>query len=73
MNTNFKDIGLNRLGIKSESTAPEVDALTTRPSELLITITLCCALHGFINVKTIGSNNSGHKKRTKVSVTLLIK
>ena len=35
VNTNFKVIGLTRLGIKPKSTAPEVDALTTRPSELL--------------------------------------
>ena len=35
MNTNFKVIGLTRLEIKSKSTAPEADALTTRPSELL--------------------------------------
>ena len=35
MNTNFKVIGLTRLEIKPESTAPEADALTTRPSELL--------------------------------------
>ena len=35
MNTNFKVIGLTRLGMKLESTAPETDALTTRPSELL--------------------------------------
>ena len=35
MNTNFKVIGLTRLGIKPESTAPEADALTTWPSELL--------------------------------------
>ena len=34
MNTSFKVIGLARLGIKPESTAPEADALTTRPSEL---------------------------------------
>ena len=35
MNTNFKVIGLTRLGIKPKSTAPtEADALTTRPSEL---------------------------------------
>ena len=33
MNTNFKVIGLTRLGIKSKSTAQETDALTTRPSE----------------------------------------
>ena len=36
MNTNFKDIGLTRLGIKPESTAPEADALTTRPFVLEI-------------------------------------
>ena len=38
MNINFKVIGLTRLGIKPESTAPEVDALTTRPSELYFLI-----------------------------------
>ena len=36
MHTNFKFIGLTRLGIKPKSTAPEADALTTRSSELLI-------------------------------------
>ena len=36
MNTNFKVIGLTRLGIKPKSTAPEADALTTSPSELLV-------------------------------------
>ena len=35
VNTYFKVIGLTQLGIKSKSTAPEADALTTRPSELL--------------------------------------
>ena len=34
MNSNFKVIGLTRLGIKSKSTAREADARTTRPSEL---------------------------------------
>ena len=34
--TNFKVIGLTRLGIKTQSIAPAADALTTRPSELLI-------------------------------------
>ena len=38
MNINFKVIGLTRLGIKPESTAPEADALTTRPSELYFLI-----------------------------------
>ena len=36
VNSNFKVIGLTRLGIKTQSTALEADALTTRPSELLI-------------------------------------
>ena len=35
MNTNFKMIGLTRLGIKPKSTALDANALTTRPSELL--------------------------------------
>ena len=35
VNTNFKVIGLTRLGIKPESTDLEENALTTRPSELL--------------------------------------
>ena len=43
MNTNFKVIGLNRLGIKLKSTAPEPDALTTRPSELLYKYQNCAA------------------------------
>ena len=34
VNSNFKVIRLTRLGIRPESTAPEADALTTRPSEL---------------------------------------
>ena len=36
MNSNFKVIGLTRLGIKSQSSALEEDALITRPSQLLI-------------------------------------
>ena len=35
VNTNFKVIGLIRVGIEPISTAPEAEALTTRPSELL--------------------------------------
>ena len=38
MNTNFKVIGLTRLGIKPKATAPEADTLITRPSALLNTI-----------------------------------
>ena len=34
MNTNFKVIGLTRLGIKPKSTDSEADVLTSRPSEL---------------------------------------
>ena len=36
MNTYVKVIGLTRLGVKPESTAPEADALTTRLSELMV-------------------------------------
>ena len=36
MNTNFKVIGLTRLGIKLKFAAPEANALVTRPSELLM-------------------------------------
>ena len=35
MNSNFKIIGLTQLGIKLNSTAPEADAPTSRPFELL--------------------------------------
>ena len=35
MNINFKVIGPTRFGIKPKSTAPEANALTTQPSELL--------------------------------------
>ena len=34
MDTNFKVIGLTRLGFKPESAAPKADALTNRSSEL---------------------------------------
>ena len=40
MNTNFKAIGLTRLGIKPKTTVPEEDALTTRPSEIITTVQL---------------------------------
>ena len=43
MNTNFKVIGLTRLGIKPESRAPEVDGLTIRPSELLSSVRFATA------------------------------
>ena len=36
VNTNFKVIGLTRLGIKPKSIAPEANALTTRPSEYVV-------------------------------------
>ena len=36
MNSNFKVIGLTRLGFKTQSAALEEDVLITRPSELLI-------------------------------------
>ena len=34
MNANFQVIGLPRLGIKPEFTAPKADTLNTRPSKL---------------------------------------
>ena len=34
VNTNFKMVGLTRLGVKLWSADPEADALTSRPSEL---------------------------------------
>ena len=37
MNTNFKVIGLTRVGIKPKFTVAEADALITQPSELLFT------------------------------------
>ena len=39
MNTNFKVIGLTRLGIKPDSAAPEADDRTTRSFEQLIKLT----------------------------------
>ena len=36
VNSNFKVIGLTRLGIKPNFTPPKANALTTRPSELII-------------------------------------
>ena len=38
MNTNFIVIGLTRLGIKSESTAQEADALYLSASELFVAL-----------------------------------
>ena len=46
MNANFKVVGSTRVGIKLESAASEVGALTTRPSELLD----LPYPHGFANV-----------------------
>ena len=40
MNINFKVIGLTLLRIKPKFTAPEADARTTGPSDLLYTIVL---------------------------------
>ena len=36
VNTNFRIIGLTRLGIRPVSAAPEADACTSRSSELLL-------------------------------------
>ena len=38
MNTNFNVNSLTRLGTKPQSTDPAADALTTRPSELLMSL-----------------------------------
>ena len=38
MNNNSKVIGLTRLGIKPESTASAVNALTTRPSDMDVVV-----------------------------------
>ena len=38
MNNNSKVIGLTRLGIKPESTASAVNALTTRPSDIDVVV-----------------------------------
>ena len=55
MNTNFKVICLTRLGIKSESAAPEADALTTRPRKLLslVLVEKCHFVFFIFNVFTI--------------------
>ena len=67
MNTNFKVIGLTRLGTKPESTALEADALTTRPSDLWVSVVIswieCCFfnfIHCWLVVKghVIQSNES---------------
>ena len=38
MNANFKTMGLTRLGMECESTAPMADDLTTWPSEQLLQV-----------------------------------
>ena len=76
MNTNFKVLGLTRLGIKPESTAPEADTLISRPFELckplisdllmhmILTITKCKSLLG-------SSTNSLHPATLTLRVTAL--
>ena len=53
MNTNFKVIGLTRLGIKLKATAPKADALTPRPSELLVYQLQCIHLRDKWNAVSI--------------------
>ena len=53
MNINVKDIGLTRLGIKPKSTAPEADALTTRPSKLLKFQQFMRYIFKILNIKKI--------------------
>ena len=59
--TNFKVIGLTRLGIKPKSTAPEADALTTRPSELL---RRSCSLISLYNLLEVDYLNLPTSKST---------
>ena len=60
MNTNFKVIGLTRLGIKTGSTAPGSDTLATRPSEQLI------QKQGlFVNYEKENSKRHGVKPKKK--------
>ena len=50
VNSNFKVIGLTRLGIETQSTALKSDALTIRPSELLIGHAIISQLTSFNGV-----------------------
>ena len=65
VNTNFKVIGLTRLGIKPKFTAPEADALTTRPSELLKHCKIFCT--GCMFSKYSFSVNAQIQKQEMVS------
>ena len=65
MNSNFKVIGLTQLGIKPESAAPKVNALTTRPFELLSQrlLRLGNTKNTKINLQTLSNTASNQKKR----------
>ena len=58
-NANFKVVSLTRLGIKPESTSPEVDAHTTRPSELLALTTRVENKPGGLHVVLLGKTLNG--------------
>lgn len=51
MNTNFRVFGLTRFRIEPEFTAPEADALSTRPNDLSVTACLeinnCWRVHAY--------------------------
>ena len=66
MNTNFKVIGLTRLGIKLEFTAAEADTLTTRPSKLSFVLYPICRK---INRCNLYSNNS--ENITKINLNIV--
>ena len=57
VNTNFKVIGVTRLGIQPVSAAPEANILTTRPPELL-NINMIISINSFAEIMrfTISSN-----------------
>ena len=61
MNTNYKVIGLTRLGIEPKSTAPEADALTARPSELFKVGETLVNKIGHSNVKSSTNEEMPHK------------
>ena len=85
MNTNFKVVGLTRLGIKPESTVLEADALTIWPSEQATAVgTVVCIMHAahalrlvtrdafsIIKNKIHSLNHRRHQKISKRSVLMI--
>ena len=50
VNINFIVVGVTRLGIKPEATAPEADALFTRPYDLLNFLHVRCLEHRLLSL-----------------------